>query len=188
MKNGKCILSTGTAVQTLGLSLIVGGILALGAFVAPELFRNIDRHSAGQAMSAIFYRYDKVLLAGLVMVLLGELMRFVSGVMSHKSVISLGRYAALGLMSVLMFYSIFVLTPDLYARAQAGVPAKDTPGAQEFTRKHKQSENLYKLELLGGILLVILTPFVPLRSEDGAAACCPGGGNEEPAGADEGAA
>lgn len=170
MRSAKCMVSAGTVLQMLGLAVIVGGVLALGAFVAPELFRDIDRVQAGRVMSMVFNRFDKALLGGLVLILIGEMMRFLSGALAHKSIIAIGRYVTLAVLAVIMFYTVFVSTPDLLAMTRAGIRPGATPEGLEFTRKHKQSENLYKLQVLAGVLLIILTPFVPAR--DGAA-CLP---------------
>ncbi|MBY0403059.1 MAG: DUF4149 domain-containing protein [Cyanobacteria bacterium] len=72
-------VNTGTALLMMGLALMVGGMLALGAFTAPTLFKMLPRPEAGAVMATIFHRYDSVLMVALVLVLLGEGLRFVGG-------------------------------------------------------------------------------------------------------------
>ncbi|MDX2084876.1 MAG: DUF4149 domain-containing protein [Candidatus Melainabacteria bacterium] len=159
-------IPVGTAVQTLGLALMVGGMLALGAFTAPALFKQLARPEAAELMTVIFRRYDGVILASLLLVFVGELARTILAGQS-LNVALLGwmggfRYGLLLLMTVLTLLSTLWLNPQIesmeVARRQSAEGALRDPVA--FAKLHRTSEKLYKLQLLMAVGLLLLTPFV----------------------------
>jgi uncharacterized membrane protein len=146
-------LKLGTGIQYLGLALMIGGLLALGAFTAPVLFKQFDRDAAGQAMTLIFRRYDWVLLAGMGMVMLGEALRFINlPFMGYP--LQYGRVACVTLLAVLIGLSVFGTNAQLtrlYANQQQHTPA--------FHQAHKQSESLAKSQLMVAVVLNVLIAF-----------------------------
>ena len=152
----------GTVIQLLGLSLLIGGLLALGAFTAPVLFRQFARPEAGLAMTVIFRRYDMVVLIAGLMVLAGEVFR----------IIAMGRFATgswipgfrLGLLLALVASIVFStqsLNPKLEALQKVeGYGTGQDTGSASFHALHKQSEQLSKLQLLLAVLVLAITPFI----------------------------
>lgn len=158
--NLPALFPSGTALMMLGLALMIGGMLALGAFTAPVLFKAFPRPDAGAAMTLIFRRFDTVLMVALGMVLLGEVFRVVAAGLPAWNVLSLVRYGVLGLLSVLMLVSLFSINPQIESMYNQGVTHGGTEEGQRFTKTHRLSEKLYKVELMAAALLLILTPFV----------------------------
>ena len=158
--NTSILFPAGTAAQMLGLSLLIGGMLALGAFTAPVLFKTFPRAEAGEAMTVMFRRYDMVLLVGLGMILIGEVLRMVAAGMPHLSFLSGLRYGTLALLTGLMLFSILNINAQIESMQQAGVRHGATEEGRQFTQTHQLSEKLYKIELMAAALLLILTPFV----------------------------
>jgi hypothetical protein len=162
--NSSLIFHSGTALLLLGLALMIGGMLALGAFTAPALFKYLPRPEAGVVMTQIFSRYDSMLLVALGLVVLGEGLRLVStgGIPSWTLLPSL-RVGLLVALTGLMLYSTQKLTPTIAQLQQSGQnptgTAATTETRTEFTQTHKLSEQLYKIELLLAVLLLVLTPF-----------------------------
>jgi hypothetical protein len=147
------LLKLGMIVQHLGLALLIGGLLALGAFTAPVLFKQFDRDAAGQAMTIIFRRYDAVLMAGAVMVMAGEVVRIMlTGPGCGPSTLGLVRTGVAVLLTALVTWTTFstnkTLT-QLYSTQQQHTPA--------FHAAHKQSEGLAKTQLLLGVVVLVLS-------------------------------
>jgi hypothetical protein len=166
--------SLGTSLLMLGLALMIGGMLALGAFTAPLVFKTLPRDEAGLLMGQIFGRYDNVLIGAVILCLLGEALRFVGGF--GKPGLLLGiREAILAGLSLAILYNTLVLTPKIQAyQAQKQTPATQAMAPESssisdvssistgaFDQTHKQAEGLYKLQLLLAVLLVFLTGFQP---------------------------
>ncbi len=149
----------GTTIQTVGLALMVGGMLALGAFTAPVIFKQFARPEAGEAMTLIFRRYDTVLLISLVMVLAGEGLRWLQFPPAWNTLGLIRGGLLLGLTGMMAF-SLFVTNPKMQAmEAVRHTGQAETFDSEAFDKLHNQSESLYKLEMLAALLLLILTPF-----------------------------
>lgn len=158
--------SLGTSLLMLGLALMIGGMLALGAFTAPLVFKTLPRDEAGLLMGQIFGRYDKVLIGAVVLCLLGESLRFIGGF--GKPGILMGvREALLAALSLAILYNTLVLTPKIQAyQAQRNIHAIASPemaapaiSKEAFDQTHKRAEGLYKAQLLLAVILVFLTCF-----------------------------
>jgi hypothetical protein len=144
----------------LGLALMVGGMLALGAFTAPVVFGQFPREEAGPAMALIFRRYDIVLLVALALVLLGERIRLASKAVPTRSRLAIVRYVLLALLTAGVLFSSLMVNPDIERMNRAGWHrGHATARESRFEATHKLSENLYKADLLLEVLLILLTPF-----------------------------
>ena len=173
-----CFLPAGSALQSVGLALMVGGMLALGATTAPAVFGSLPRDQAAPLMAHIFIRYDLVLSLALGAVILGEMLRYLSREVSARSRLNWVRYALLILLSVGTYYSTDVLNPQIARLNQCGAHRDlQTKTGQQFDALHKRSEQVYKLDMMLALLLLVLTPFVrpTSKTESGheAPSCCP---------------
>jgi hypothetical protein len=168
----------GTALQMLGLALMVGGMLALGAFTAPVVFGQFPRAVAAPVMALIFRRYDIVLLVALGLLWLGEGLRTVVYRLSMRCPLMLLRLLIMvGLTGCLLVSTLFV-NADIERMNRAGLHRNPlTIERRHFEAEHKQSESLYKVQLLLAILLILLTPFAQpnLSLDHGQAPKKPGG-------------
>lgn len=149
----------GSALQTLGLALMVGGMLALGAFTAPVVFHQLPRPMAAPVMATIFTRYDIVVLVALGMTIMGEVLRKASCLVPCRSRLSITRKVMLGLLTLSVLYSTTCINPRIEQMNLAGLHRDASEAGQQFDKLHKRSEQLYKLELLLAVLLLLLTPF-----------------------------
>lgn len=165
----KGFLPLGTGLQSLGFALMAGGMLALGAFTAPVVFGQFPRAEAGPAMAIIFRRYDMVLQVALGLALLGEWLRFASRQVSVKGLLPLLRWVLLAGLTGTLLYSTLVVNADIERMNRAGMKRDFTTEAgRQFEARHKQSEGLYKADLLMVILLILLTPFTAQRKGENA--------------------
>ena len=159
---GKWLFPLGCGIQNLGLAVIIGGMLVIGAIAAPVLFREFaaQRHVMGAALTLVFGRFDTVLLVSLGFVALGELLRLKFGSPQPFAPVSLIRHGLMVLMAGGIIYSALVINPSIATMQRAGVRPDASPQGLVFHRTHKLSEALYKGELLAAILVLMLNPFV----------------------------
>ncbi len=162
------LFPAGTALQSIGLALMAGGMLALGAFTAPVVFHTLPRDEAAPLMAQIFTRFDRVLQIALGLALLGEGLRRVAlPALWMQGLWGKLRLATLGLLTVTLLYATVVVNPQIGAMNRAGVHrALNTVQGQRFEQTHRLSESLYKLDLLLIVLVLSLTPFVDFRNEN----------------------
>ncbi|MBX2860453.1 MAG: DUF4149 domain-containing protein [Vampirovibrio sp.] len=178
------LFPTGTAVQGVGLALIIGGTLALGAFTAPVLFKQFARPDAGQAMTMIFRRYDMVLTVAMLLVIAGEGLRLFSAGLSGFGIVDYIRIAVVLALVGMMCFSLFNVNPKMEAMVKSGQglqqveqPVATAETEQSYTTEpaveatvpdtnstyfretHELSEKLSKLALAAALLALIMTPF-----------------------------
>jgi Domain of unknown function (DUF4149) len=156
----------GQTISGLGLALIIGGVIALGAFTAPILFRQFDRPEAGAAMTLIFRRYDRVLLVATVLVLVGEGLQWAavwcpSMVAGPVWLLAVRGVSLVGLVG-LMAANLLVYNPRLEAAQKQGVAllAPADPAVMAFNQTHMLSEKLYKLAFALAAVLLLTMPWV----------------------------
>ncbi len=151
------LLKTTHALEVVSLGLMMGGMLTLGAFVAPMVFRSFPVDQAGAVMTVIFRRFDAVLLVCLAGVALGEVVRFLTKAdKGSKLLARLRRVSVLGLMAVTLYGSLMV-HPQIEAFQKAGVRRGVGVEGQAFECLHKTSESLYKTDfVLSTVTLILL--------------------------------
>ena len=157
------LFSSGTALVSLGLALMIGGMLALGAFTAPVLFSHFDRIEAGAAMTTIFRRYDTVLLIALALLLVGEGLRlYIVPTVLNSSWLHVVRSVSLGLLVLAAALSLGWLNPQMERAQKDGIAllSSNDPKVVAFNTLHHRSEQLYKLQLLLAVIVLLTTPFV----------------------------
>ncbi len=147
-------------VQLLGLTVIIGGTITIGALTAPVVFRSFSRMEAGSLMIELFAKFDKWLQASALLILLAKL---VDVVYIHKfnffTEIGSGEELAKVLntnmlissllviaITALSFYIVLKVSPAVLESYEADSP--------EFNTLHKRSELLHKVNFLLGIALL----------------------------------
>ncbi len=149
------MLIVANSLQWLALALIIGGMLALGAFTAPVLFKQFARPEAGEAMTVIFRRYDIVITASLIMLLVGEALRWLTlGSPEWRSMFSAGRTIVLVTLLGLLVAGTQVIGPKLETLQKDAELHTDSAKMASFQSLHKQSEGIYKFAMLLAVLLL----------------------------------
>lgn len=157
------IFPISTALQLLGLAIMTGGMLALGAFAAPAVFGAFPREQAGEAMTQVFLRFDILLLACTALVVLGEAGRFFSQSTGLSALVITRLVLILAISAIALFNSLS-LNPKINNLIHHPQFKTDIMVIEEFQKAHKLSEQLYKLQLLLGLLAIISTPFIGLSA------------------------
>lgn len=146
------------SVYFTALGLWVGGLAALGAIVAPTVFRNAPtRADAGRIFGAVLRTFGivELVLAGLVLAS-GWVLRKAPGMRwgTARTILVVG-------LCVLVVVSVCGVDP---AVAQAASKARDVeklpaddPGKIHFQTLHGLSEKLAGATLLAGLALLILS-------------------------------
>jgi uncharacterized membrane protein len=146
------------ALYHLGLAVWIGGTIALGALVAPDLFRRLPRHEAGAIFGSTLRKFARIRLGAIVLVIVAAGLRFMFWEKHSASVWILARWIAIAALTAAVLYEIAVLEPALEARRLELSPdmAPDDPRRQPFQRLHRRAEALMKACLLvaGGALFL----------------------------------
>lgn len=165
-------LDRGAAVlAVICLALWVGGIVALGACAAPIVFRVVPAPLSGDAMGAVFRRFDVIAIACAIVVLGCEAVRLLA---SRGASSEDGRAAGLSertrtalavLASGAAIYGGTRLSPGIVALHAAGAIRGFGPDGLELERLHKLAESIAKIEVGAGLLLLALHVTTLARTE-----------------------
>jgi hypothetical protein len=153
-----------TIVAILSLAIWVGGIVALGACAAPIVFRAVPAPLSGDAMGAVFRRFDAIAISCAVVVLACEAVRIrvSSGMDSNlgrggRAKLAERARTALALVAAAAaIYGGAHLSPGIVALHAAGaVRGFGAPGF-ELERLHELAESVAKIEVTAGMILLVL--------------------------------
>ena len=147
-------------LELLSLAIWVGGMLIIGALVAPVAFSNLQIEPAGDLMARIFHHFNGVVTFSLVIILIASfLIRLLAeqkeGITTPRRLRILeGVFLLLFCVSAL--YVGAVLTPRAEI-ARANLHQKGPGGtAEEFGRLHRRSEELATVGLLAGLGVIFI--------------------------------
>lgn len=154
------------SVYFTALGLWVGGLAALGAIVAPTVFRNAPtRTDAGRIFGAVLRTFGivELVLAGCVLVS-GGILRKAPGMKWGKA-----RTFLVVVVCVLVVVSVCGVDPAVaQAAGQVQQLPENDPGREHFQSLHRWSERLAGATLLTGLALLILSGASLKPPSDGA--------------------
>lgn len=129
----------------LGLALWIGGVVALGALVAPALFRSLPRPDAGAIFGPILRRFAYVRLAAVALMVIGAGAKYLKFETHAATPWIALRWAFIALLAIIVVYEIGVLHPRMERRGD------------DFARLHKRAEALMKVSLVAAVLALFLS-------------------------------
>ncbi len=141
-------------VYALALALWMGGLIVLGAIVAPTVFRVVPAPTSADAMTVVFRRFDVIAITCAVLALLSEAALVKLGTRALASRWVIVRAAATTIASGLAITEGAWLSPAIAALHEAGAIRHMNAAGMELDRLHHIAESLAKAELV--LLLVAL--------------------------------
>lgn len=146
-----------TGASTLAAAVWLGGILVLGAIVAPIVFHEVPAPTSADAMTHVFLRFDRVALGALAVVGIGEALA--SRFAPPSTRVEQARLAVAALAGVLALVQATWLSPTIAdLHAQGAIRGVGPLGlALEVT--HARSEACGKSEVFLLVAFVTLTAF-----------------------------
>ncbi len=142
-------------LELVGLGVWVGGMLTLGALVAPTVFDTIKPvEMAGEAMSLVFRKFNGGLVyVCIILVVLGFLGKWFLGKLRGKRLWIEG-----GLLMVMVLSGLYIgtiLGPRMQELRQIRMTDPSNTGAVvDFDRGHRTSETLFSVNLLLGLAVL----------------------------------
>lgn len=150
-------MKLGPPLFWLGVSLWVGGLAAL-ALAAPTIFRTApSRESAGLIFGNVLRSFSRVEIACAVLAVTGMVLTW----SRPAATIDLVRAGLLALMiAVLIALQVWIVPSMESLRSQMG---GSEVARGRFQSLHGLSESLYKLSLLSGIALIVISAWSSRR-------------------------
>lgn len=143
----------GAIVGVLAASLWLGGLLALGALVAPIVFRIVPAPSSGDAMIVVFHRFDEVALACAAIVGVAEAVRARAGGVER---IDIARIVCAVIAAGCTLIIAVSLSPKIASLHVAGAVRGIGPLGEELDGAHDWATRLGKVEALAVALIIAL--------------------------------
>ncbi len=146
--------------QLLGLIVITGGTITLGALAAPSLFRNLNREEAGSVMVEIFSKFDGWIKVSSIVILVAKLVDlvyihkfnfFIETTVGEELVKSLN---ANMLVSTVLVVAIAATSLHIAFKLSPAIVESYEADSAQFPVLHKQSEMLHRVNFLLGIGLL----------------------------------
>ncbi|HUO84491.1 MAG TPA: DUF4149 domain-containing protein [Thermoanaerobaculia bacterium] len=146
----------------LGLAVWIGGIVVLGALVAPRLFSTLERPQAGEIFGSVLRRFARLRLVAIMTVIAAAGVKSLVWELSPASgggtIWILIRWGLIAWLTLTVVYEIVMLEPAMRA-SHAGSRAGGTGEAaarERFSRLHVRSERLMKVSLLAALAALFL--------------------------------
>lgn len=152
------IVRATTAVAVVALALWVGGLVALGACAAPLVFRLVPAPWSGDAMGAVFRRFDAVAISCAVVVLGCEAVRLWSrqSLGLRPTLFERARGLCAIVAAVAAIYIGVDTSPKILTLHAAGAIRGLGDSGLMLEQLHRVAETLAKIEVCFGVLLLVL--------------------------------
>lgn len=143
-----------TALALAAIAVWTGGLLALGAVVAPIIFNAVPSPTSADAMTLVFRRFDRVAVVCAVLLLLCE----VGLAVTRKPLlrIDMARGAAAVIAGALILAQAMVVSPKIEALHRGGAIRGLGVDGMELESVHKLAEAGGKTQVVIALILIAL--------------------------------
>ncbi len=142
-----------SAVSFLAAAVWLGGILVLGAVVAPIVFHMVHAPDSADAMTTVFLTFDKVAMSSAVVIALTEAARSRFGPIRR---VDLARLASVMTAFALAFIQGLLLSPKIAELHTQGAIRNVGELGLQLETTHKWSELCGKTESFALVVFVVL--------------------------------
>jgi hypothetical protein len=148
-----------SVVALLALSVWMGGLLALGAVVAPVVFSMVSWPANADAMTVVFRRFDLVAMACAAVVLAAEALPALAGARPGRSDHVRAALAAVAAAAAVVEGT--VVSPRIAVLHTAGAVRGVGAAGEELARLHGLAEMLGKTEVVVLAVVIALRALAP---------------------------
>ena len=156
MKGSEIARLVAVSLALLATGVWVGGIVVLGAIVAPTVSGIVPAPTSADAMTIVFVSFDKVAMTAAAIVAVAEVVRMRTMVPASPTKVDVIRLAVIGAAGVLAVVQGLWLSPTIVALHRAGAIRGSGELGQKLERFHAWSETCGKTESLLLVALVVL--------------------------------
>jgi len=154
MRNG--IVTSTIAVYAIALALWAGGLVVLGAIVAPTVFGIVPAPTSGDAMTVVFRRFDVIAISCAAITLISEaLLAWKGGKPLRLDLARAGLVTVAGALAILIGAW---LAPGIQQLHRNGAVRGFGDMGLELERLHRHAESASKAELF--LLMAVIVMLV----------------------------
>ncbi len=146
------------SVSLLAASVWLGGLVVLGAVVAPIVFHEVPMPESADAMTLVFVAFDKIAISASAIVAVAEVIRFRADarMTAAMSKIDLARLGAIAIAGTLAIIQGVWLSPAIVALHREGAIRGFGPSGEKLERIHAWSERCGKTESVLLVAMIVL--------------------------------
>jgi uncharacterized membrane protein len=147
------------AIYALAVAVWLGGIVVLGAIVAPTVFRNVPAPTSADAMTLVFGRFDRVAMSCAAIALVAEAALAIGigkGTTKKALAVDLVRAASVVLAGGLAIAVGAWLSPGISALHRGGAVRGSGGAGLELERLHRMAEAAGKGQVLLLVAVLVL--------------------------------
>jgi heme/copper-type cytochrome/quinol oxidase subunit 2 len=163
----KALSPIGKTLQVVSLALMIGGIISVGAIVAPTVFHNIQQPQAAQVMALIFGKLNTVLLAATGALVLGTVLGIMGKRCSKKAESTceaeacepkkMPLHCKISLAALIVVVTLGLYTVTSVVPRMIELQSKTDAASQaEFNGMHKKVKGLYQGQAGAAAILLVL--------------------------------
>ncbi len=143
----------------IGLAIWIGGSIALGALVAPALFKALPRHQAGAIFGPTLRRFARLRIVALVLILVGAAAKYFGWETHAATAWIAARWLAIAFLAFTVLYEVGYLERAMETRRVELTPdlAEDDPRRRAFNALHRRAEILMKASLVAAVVAMLLS-------------------------------
>ncbi len=153
-----------STVALVAAAVWLGGLLSLGAIVAPVVFTMIPRPEAADAMTVVFQRFDFVAMACVGLLLVTEAWR-AAGQRKIRRLDVVRMAAAVAGGALVLVESVWI-TPAIVALHRAGALRGLGANGMELDRMHSLAETCGKTQVVFALAVIALHVFTVRETVD----------------------
>jgi len=132
----------------IGLAIWIGGAMALGALVAPALFKALPRPEAGAIFGPILWRFARLRVVAIALIIIGGGVKYLRYERNAATAWIAVRWVAIAFLAFDVVYEIGFLERAM---------AKARGDAAAFGKLHRRSEVLMKSALVAAVVAMLLS-------------------------------
>ena len=132
----------------------LGGIVVLGALVAPTVFRVVPAPTSADAMTIVFTHFDKLAMMSAAVIAVAEVVR--TRAEPRATLVDVARLAVIAVAGGLAVVQGVWLSPTIVALHRQGAIRGLGPLGEKLERFHAWSETCGKTESLLLVVLIVL--------------------------------
>jgi hypothetical protein len=141
-----------SAIALTALALWLGGLVALGAIVAPVVFHVVPAPTSADAMTIVFRRFDTLAVGCACVVLVAEVIRALGR--ERVGRVDLVRASVAVLASALAMLEAFAISPSIEALHRSGAIRGFGDAGLRLEALHVQAERVASGEIAFGLALI----------------------------------
>ena len=155
MKGSALVRLIAGSIALLATGVWLGGIVVLGAIVAPTVFGVVPAPTSADAMTIVFVSFDRIAMTAAAIVSVAEVVRFRAAA-SPPNRVDVARLAVIAVAGTLAVIQGLWLSPTIVALHRAGAIRGSGELGEKLERFHSWSETCGKTESLLLVALVVL--------------------------------